>query len=89
MHQQFSYKSGLLYFKDKLFIPKESGVIPSLLEEFHASPLGGHSGIKATLARLSANFYWPGMLADVKKYVNECSVCQHNKYSTHSPYGLL
>ncbi|KAL0281945.1 UNVERIFIED_CONTAM: hypothetical protein Sradi_7277800 [Sesamum radiatum] len=44
----------------------------ALLTEFHASPVSGHSGTKATLARLSGSFYWPGMLADVKKFVGEC-----------------
>ncbi|MCI30016.1 transposon TF2-1 polyprotein, partial [Trifolium medium] len=26
---------------------------------------------------------------DVKQFVNSCDVCQHNKYNTHAPYGLL
>lgn len=60
-----------------------------LLQEFHSSPLGGHSGVKATLARLSAIFYWPGMHKDVKTYIQQCSTCQYNKHNTHSPYGLL
>jgi hypothetical protein len=29
------------------------------------------------------------MYKDVKQFVNACSVCQHNKYSTQPPYGLL
>lgn len=89
MQQKFSMKSGLLYFKDRIFIPSESGLIPSILEEFHSSPVGGHSGIKATLARLSTLFYWPGMHADVKDFIRRCDVCQYNKYDPHSPYGLL
>lgn len=89
MQQKFSLKSGLLYFQDRLFIPKDSQLIPPILQEFHASPMGGHSGIKATLSRISAVFYWPGMHADVKDYVKKCSTCQFSKYSTHSPYGLL
>lgn len=51
--------------------------------------MGRHLGIKATLARLSATFNWPSMHNDVKKFVNHCSTCQLNKYSTHSSYGLL
>ncbi|MCH88698.1 hypothetical protein A2U01_0009589, partial [Trifolium medium] len=89
MQQKFQIRGGLLYFKDRLFIPAEADLITSLLQEFHSSPVGGHSGIQATLARLSATFYWPGMYKDVKQFVNACSVCQHNKYSTQPPYGLL
>lgn len=89
MQQHFTHKSGLLYFKNRLFIPEESGLRLDILQEFHASPLGGHSGIQATLARVFASFYWPGMHRDVKKFVNTCSICQHNKYNTRAPYGLL
>ncbi|XP_050888979.1 uncharacterized protein LOC127094160 [Lathyrus oleraceus] len=59
MRQHFSHKSDLLYFKDRLFIPEETGFRLEILQEFHASPLGGHSGIQASLARVSASFYWP------------------------------
>lgn len=89
MQQQFSYRAPLVYFKERLFIPKDSGLIPPLLEEFHSSLLGGHSGVKATLARLSTSFYWPGMHTDVKQFVRVCAVCQYNKNNTHCPYGLL
>lgn len=89
MQQKFTYKSGLLYFKDRIFIPQNSDLSQALLTEFHASPMGGHSGIKATLSRLSSVFYWPGMHSAVKDHVNRCSVCQIHKYSTLAPYGLL
>ena len=72
-----------------MFVPQESGLIPTLLQEFHSTPIAGHSGIKATLARLSASFYWPGMHDDVKGFILQCAICQHNKYNTHSPYGIL
>ncbi|KAK4383186.1 Retrovirus-related Pol polyprotein from transposon.6 [Sesamum angolense] len=72
MQQFFSERGGLLYHRNRLFIPPSSGLTAALLTEFHASPVGCHSGTKATLARLSGSFYWPGMLADVKKFVQEC-----------------
>ena len=89
MQRNFSYRAGILYFQERIFIPREAAIIPSLLEEYHSSPLGGHSGIKATISRLSAVFYWPGMYADVKHFINSCSICHYNKYSTQPPYGLL
>ncbi|KAL0438746.1 UNVERIFIED_CONTAM: Retrovirus-related Pol polyprotein from transposon.6 [Sesamum latifolium] len=85
----YSFRNGLLYSHQRLFIPVAAGVIPLLLAEFHSSPLGGHSGSKATLARLAAGFYWPSMTKDVKSFVQSCTVCQQNKYSTQPPYDLL
>lgn len=89
MQQQFTFRSGLLYFGDRLFVPKDTQLSHAILEEFHATPMGGHSGIKATLSRISPMFYWPGMHAEVKSYVNKCDVCQYSKYNTNAPYGLL
>lgn len=71
MQGKFSYTGGLLYFKDRMFIPQDLGLSPSLLAEFHESPVGGHSGIKATLARLSDSFHWLGMHKAVKDFVNK------------------
>jgi len=89
MQQQFSFHSGLLYFKDRIFILIEAGLTLDLLCEFHSSPSGGHSGIQATLARLSTTFYWNGMHRDVKNYVNLCEIFQQHNYNTHAPYNLL
>jgi hypothetical protein len=72
MQQKFHYRSGILYFQERIFIPREAELIPSLLEEYHSSPFGGHSGIKATVSRLSAVFYWPEMYLDVKNFIKNC-----------------
>lgn len=53
----FVEKQGMFYFKERLFIPNASTIKQSLLFEFHATLLGGHFGIKATLARLSIVFF--------------------------------
>lgn len=87
MQQKFSYKSQLLYFKDRLFIPLDFGLIPSLLTEFHASPVGGHSGVQATLSQIYASFYWSGMHKDVKQ--NVMSKLVHPPNTTSIPSKSL
>ena len=47
--------------------------------EYHASPVGGHAGIKRTLARLKKEFHWKGMNEDVSKFLQHCLVCQQAK----------
>lgn len=85
----FVFSAGLLFYKGRLFIQSETLLRNQLLREFDSSPIGGHSGVKATLARISAAFSWPQMSRDVKNLVKECSVCQQHKSSTQRPFGLL
>lgn len=85
----FSFHAGLIFYKQRVFIPQESLLIPSLLLEFHSTPIGGHSRVKATVAKLATTFYWSGMTADVKHFIANCSIYQYNKYDPHSLYGLL
>lgn len=66
-----------------------SPLILKLFNDFHATPLGGHSGAFRTYRRLASNIYWPGMMKAVTALVTACDVCQKNKYDTKSPTDLL
>nr|GEX55018.1 Ty3/gypsy retrotransposon protein [Tanacetum cinerariifolium] len=57
--------------------------------EFHSFPLGGHSGIEATIKRLTTVFYWLNVGDDVSNFIKSCSICQQVKAPNHKAYGLL
>lgn len=57
--KHFSIQQGLLYYNHRIFVPLETGLRPTLLEEFHTTPANGHSGVKGTLTCLAASFSWP------------------------------
>lgn len=63
--------------------------IQTILEEFHSSILGGHSGIARTKARVAAQFFWSSLVSDVQKFVSNCLVCQKAKSATSAPAGLF
>lgn len=42
----------------------------------HESALGGHMGKQKTEERVQAEFYWPGISADVRRWIRSCDVCQ-------------
>nr|KYP38490.1 Retrotransposable element Tf2 [Cajanus cajan] len=88
-HPGFTYQHGILFFKNKMVIPAKSPWIPKLLDEFHSTPQGGHSGFLRTYRRVAANLYWQGMKTDIMKYVQSCDICQRQKYTTAVPGGLL
>jgi len=35
------------------------------------------------------NFWWPGVIKEVKQYVEGCDSCQRNKNCTEQPVGKL
>jgi len=51
--------------------------------------MGGHLGIKKTIARIRERFYFPKMNATVTKYINSCHTCQTRKALLLAPARLL
>ncbi|KAA0060678.1 putative retroelement pol polyprotein [Cucumis melo var. makuwa] len=86
---KFTIKNSLLHYKNRLVILKASSLIPAILNTFHDSVVGGHSGFLRTYKRLASELYWEGMKSDVKKHSEACVTCQRNKSLALSPAGLL
>lgn len=82
-------EQGVLYYKGRLVIPKASKLLPTIIAKFHASPMGGHSGETKTYQCLAAELFWVRMCKDILKFVQECTICQQNKYLATTPVGLL
>lgn len=86
----FTLHSGILRYKDMIYVGKDTNLLQQQLKEsFHSSPLGGHSGERATYQCLKLLFYWPGMKSDIATLVKECPTCQKNKFENKLPPGLL
>lgn len=82
MNQQLR-KQGKLVAGPDIELRKE------ILQLWHESPAGGHSGIDNTYMRVSPLFYWKGLKEDVTTWVRNCDVCLKNKYDTAAYPGLL
>jgi hypothetical protein len=49
----------------------------------HESPVSGHPGHLKMLYLLKERFYWRGMAAMTKQFIDGCAVCQQMKTNTH------
>jgi len=38
---------------------------------------------------VTRNFWWPGVMKEMKRYVEGCDACQRNKNHTEQPAGKL
>jgi hypothetical protein len=86
----YTFHHGLLRRKDRTYIGSsgEGELRKKLVEAFHDSPMGGHSGATVTYKRLVSHFSWPGVKKDVKLHVSYCDVCQSKPEHLY-PAGLL
>ena len=48
----------------------EISEMSEILNQYHSNPMGGHSGINNTLAKISQYYTWSGMKEDVVEYVS-------------------
>lgn len=70
----------LILKNDRIWLPLGFSFIPTLLLEYHSSPIGGHMG---------ENFTWTGIRKDVARFGAACLDCQYTKYETQKAVGLL
>jgi hypothetical protein len=83
-------KEGLYWTQDeRLFVPNHENLRADCVEVVHSHPYAGHYGVRRTHHLLSRTFFWPGMLASVKNFVQHCDSCQRVKAPRQSKYGKL
>lgn len=61
-------EQGILKYKGRTVLPKGCAIIPTLLQEYHGSPVGGNSGSYKTYQRLAADWFWQGMKRQVQQW---------------------
>lgn len=85
----FSLHSGVIKFKNRIWLGSLGDLHLKVTTTLHASPLGGHSGSEAPHQRIKKLFAWPKMKQYIADYVSRCSICQQAK-PERVPYpGLL
>ena len=56
----------------------------NLIKEKHSGGMVGHFGRDKTISILREHYFWPQMSQDVKKFVQNCHVCQAAKGFSHN-----
>ena len=76
-HKEFLYR----YHQEKRGVSTKQLVLPKTLRTdvmkiAHESTMAGHQGVSRTLARVTAQFWWPGITGDIQRYCKSCDICQ-------------
>ena len=56
-----------------------SSLVNTVLQQLHGSSLTGHFGEEKTRFKAVDQYYWPGMLQDIKRYCTSCIACESRR----------
>ena len=80
---------GIVYFNNRLVVPKDRGLRKLILQEAHDTPLSIHPGSTKMYQDLRPKFWWTRMKREIAQYVAECDVCRRVKAEHQRPAGVL
>ena len=76
-------ENGLLFFKDRCYVPNNEELRRQLVEKYHNSLPSRHPGQWQTTQLVWRDYWRPGMITFIKNFVLGCATCQQMKVNTH------
>jgi len=79
----------VLWFKNRLVVPKDRELRNQILDEAHSSKLSIHPSSSKMYQDLKTHFWWTKMKKEITAYVARCDNCSRVKADHLKPARLL
>ena len=66
---------GMMYKERKVYVPKDNILRAEIIRLYHDIPVGKYKGQWKTVELVTRNFWWPGVMKEVKRYVEGYDFC--------------
>ncbi|KAF8627674.1 hypothetical protein AX17_006150 [Amanita inopinata Kibby_2008] len=80
---------GILYFQDRIYVPRNTDLRRCIVELHHDTQIAGHPGWWKTLELISRNYWWPQMARYISYYCQGRDMCLRTKVQRRAPAGEL
>jgi len=81
---------GKLVLKEgKVYVPRDEELRAEVIQLHHNVPAAGHGGQWKMVELVMRNYWWPGVMRDVGKYMEGCDLCQRMKNRMEELAGKL
>jgi len=87
--EEWREENGLMLRDRKVYVPKDEKLRVEVIRLHYDTLVGGHGRQWKTTKLVTRNFWWLGVMKEVKKYVEGCDICQRNKNQTKVSAGKL
>ena len=65
-----------MYKEKKVYILKDDKLRAEIIRLHYDMPIGGYKGQWKTVELVTKNFWWPGVMKEVKQYIEGYDTCQ-------------
>jgi len=86
---EWQIEGELVLKEGKVYVPKDEELRTEVIWLHHDVLAVGHSGRWKTVELVTRNYWWPGVMRDVGRYVEGCDLCQRMKNRTEELAGNL
>jgi len=86
---EWQIEGDLVLKEEKVYMPKNEELRVEIIQLYHDVPAAGHGGQWKTTELVTRNYWWPGVMRDVGRYVGGCDLCQRMKNRTEEIAGRL
>jgi len=80
--EEWKEEDGLMLKEGKVYVLKDEVLRVKIIRLHHDMPMGEHGGQWKMAEMVTRNFWWPGVMREMKRYVEGYDACQHNKNRT-------
>jgi len=75
--------------EEKVYVLKDKELRAEVIWLHHDIPAAGHGGRWKTVELVTRNYWWPGVMRDMGRYVEGCNLCQMMKNKMEELAGKL
>ena len=72
---EWRVEGDLVLKEEKVYILKDEELRVEIIRLHHDVPAVGHGGRWKMVELVTRNYWWPGVMRDVRKYVEGCNLC--------------
>jgi len=86
---EWKIEGDLVIKEGKIYVPKDVELRAEIIWLHHDVPAVGHGRQWKTVELVTRNYWWPGVIRDVGRYVEGCDSCQRMKNRIEEVVGKL
>jgi len=87
--EEWKIEGDLVIKEGKIYVPKDGELRAKIIQLHHDVPVARHGGQWKTVELVTRNYWWPGVMRDVGRYVEGCDLYQRIKNRMEEVAGKL